>query len=64
MCTGDDGTAMVYNRFRADVGDEYGPPEYPTETTGSRLAAVAGVSSTHWDVSPDDQLHLVICHGG
>ena len=57
---------MIYNQLRVDVKDTYQPPSYPSDTTpGGHLAGVAVTSSSYWDVvSPDDQLHMVICHSG
>ena len=64
MTAGSDGVPMIYNRFRVIVNDQYRPPSYPSESMDSHLAGVAVASSSQWDVSPDDQLHMVICHSG
>ena len=56
--------AMTYNKIRAEVTVQYGPPNYPTEsTTAASLAGVAVSYNTHWDFAADDRQHLVICSG-
>jgi len=57
---------MIYNRLSTTVSvdNEFKLASYLTDSTSSHLAGVMLASSTHWDVLPDEQLHMVVCHKG
>jgi len=64
LTDGSELAVMMYNQIREEVAVQYGPPNYPSETTaGASLAAVAVSYDSHWYFAADHRPHLVICTG-